>query len=250
MMFRTALLAPLALVATLGACGETAETGDAAAIANGEPIEPIAAPAGQQWSDMVRATDDGGYVMGNPDAPIKLVEFMSITCSHCRTFGEQAFATIKEEYVDSGRVSFEIRNFVRDPLDLTAAMLARCGGETPFFALTEEALGNQDAMFTAAQGLGEARYNQIVQLPAEERFVTLGQELGLIDYFGARGVSADQARGCLANTDAAESLMASTQRAVEQHDVQGTPTFLINGQKVDGTSWPVLETKLKEAGAR
>ncbi|WP_417592480.1 thioredoxin domain-containing protein [Parasphingorhabdus sp.] len=241
-------IAPLALALALTACGEATEgeTG----ISSGSAVEAVEAPAGQKWSETVSKTESGGVVMGNPDAPIKLVEYMSITCSHCKDFGEEAFAPLRDQYVESGRVSFEIRNFVRDPLDLSAAILSRCSGEAPFFPLTEQALGYQATMFEKAQAMGEATYSDILKSAPESRFVRLAEQLGLITFFQQRGISEDQAKACLADTAAAEMLMTNTQKAAEQFDIEGTPTFLINGQKVDGTNWTMIETKLKEAGAR
>ena len=241
-------IAPLAFALALTACGEATE-GETGASASG-PVEAVEAPAGQKWSETVSKTEAGGIVMGNPDAPIKLVEYMSITCSHCKDFGEQAFAPLRDNYVDSGKVSFEIRNFVRDPLDLTAAILSRCGGEAPFFPLTEQALGYQGAMFEKAQGMGEATYSDILKSAPDTRFVRLAEQLGLISFFQQRGISEDQAKACLANTETAETLMNGTQKAAEEYNIEGTPTFLINGQKVEGTNWTMIETKLKEAGAR
>ncbi|MEJ6593775.1 thioredoxin domain-containing protein [Parasphingorhabdus sp.] len=241
-------IALLAFALALTACGEATE-GEAGATSS-TSVETVEAPAGQKWSETVSKTDAGGVVMGNPDAPIKLVEYMSITCSHCKDFGEQAFAPLRDTYVESGRVSFEIRNFVRDPLDLSAAILSRCGGEGPFFPLTEQALGYQGAMFEKAQGMGEATYSDILKSAPESRFVRLAEQLGLIAFFQQRGISADQAKACLADTAAAETLMNNTQKAAEQFNIEGTPTFLLNGQKVEGTNWAMIETKLKEAGAR
>ena len=241
-------IAPLALALALTACGEATESESGAS--STDAVEAVEAPAGQKWSETVSKTDAGGIVMGNPDAPIKLVEYMSITCSHCKDFGEQAFAPLRDNYVDSGKVSFEIRNFVRDPLDLTAAILSRCGGEAPFFPLTEQALGYQGAMFEKAQGMGEATYSDILKSAPDTRFVRLAEQLGLISFFQQRGISEDQAKACLANTETAETLMNGTQKAAEEYNIEGTPTFLINGQKVEGTNWTMIETKLKEAGAR
>ncbi len=241
-------IAPLALALALTACGEATE-GETGA-SSGSAVEAVEAPAGQKWSETVAKTDAGGIVMGNPDAPIKLVEYMSITCSHCKDFGEQAFAPLRDTYVESGRVSFEIRNFVRDPLDLTAAILSRCSGEGPFFPLTEQALGYQATMFEKAQGMGEATYSSILQSDPKVRFVRLAEQLGLISFFQQRGISEDQAKACLADTEVAEKLMAETQKGAEELSIEGTPTFLINGQKVEGTNWAMIETKLKEAGAR
>jgi protein-disulfide isomerase len=241
-------IAPLTFALALTACGEATESETGAS--SSESIEAVAAPAGQKWSETLAKTDAGGIVMGNPDAPIKLVEYMSITCSHCKDFGEQAFLPLRDTYVESGRVSFEIRNFVRDPLDLSAAILSRCGGEGPFFPLTEQALGYQGTMFEKAQAMGEATYSDILKSAPDSRFVRLAEQLGLISFFQQRGISEDQAKTCLADTAAAESLMTATQKAAEEHNIEGTPTFLINGQKIEGTNWTMVETKLKEAGAR
>ncbi len=241
-------IAPLAFALALTACGDATE-GETGA-SSSETVEAVEAPAGQKWSETVAKTEAGGIVMGNPDAPIKLVEYMSITCSHCKDFGEQAFVPLRDNYVESGRVSFEIRNFVRDPLDLSAAILSRCGGEGPFFPLTEQALSYQGTMFEKAQAMGEATYSDILQSAPDARFVRLAEQLGLIAFFQQRGISEDQAKTCLADTEAAESLMNATQKAAEEHNIEGTPTFLLNGQKIDGTNWAMVEAKLKEAGAR
>lgn len=247
-MRKSLSLLPISLALALSACGGGAD--DSAKSGSPETVAEVKAPDGQKWSETVSKTDANGIVMGNPDAPIKLVEYMSITCSHCKDFGEQAFAPLRDNYVDSGRVSFEIRNFVRDPLDLTAAILSRCGGESPFFPLTEQALSNQGAMFEKAQSMGEATYSDILKSAPETRFVRLAEQLGLIAFFQQRGISEDQAKVCLSDAAAAQSLMDGTQKAAEEYNIEGTPTFLINGQKVEGTNWMMIETKLKEAGAR
>lgn len=241
-------LLPITLALLLTGCGDGAET------AKTEPTAAAASaaapPAGQKWSETVSPTDAGGFVMGNPNAPVKLVEYMSLTCSHCRDFGEQAFAPLRDDYVESGKVSFEVRNFVRDPLDLTAAMLSRCGGGGPYFALTEQALSNQAAMFEKAQAIGEPEYNKILQSPAESRFVLLAEKLGLVEFFQERGVATDQAKTCLADSKTAEKLIGDTEKASKELDITATPTFLINGKKIEAANWEMVEAKLKEAGAR
>ncbi len=244
-MLKSLKLAPVALALALTACSGAAET----ETTTGAAVDAVAAPEGQKWSDTVSITEAGGYVMGNPDAAIKLVEYMSITCSHCKDFGEEAFDTIRDDYVNTGKVSFEVRNFVRDPLDLSAAILSQCGGEAAYFPLTKQALGNQAMMFEKAQAMGDAKYNQILQADPKSRFVGLAKELDLISFFQQRGIAADQANACLADEAKAEALMNQTKAAVDDFNIEGTPTFLLNGQKVDGFSWPIVETKLKEAGA-
>jgi len=92
---------------------------------------------------MVTATPEGGFLMGNPKAEVKLVELGSMTCPHCAEFSELADKKLIGEYVKSGRVSFEFRNFVRDGLDMTASLIARCGGTERFFPLTHALFADQ-----------------------------------------------------------------------------------------------------------
>ena len=82
------------------------------------PIEAIKAPNGD-WSKLVSRTPEGGYLMGNPKADVKLVEFGSMSCPHCAEFEEKGAQKLINDYVKTGRVSYEFRNFVRDPLDIT-----------------------------------------------------------------------------------------------------------------------------------
>ena len=120
--------APKALVAVtmalaLAACGSKDE-GAAATAPSGDAIAKIAAPAGQTWADTYTATPEGGYRMGNPDAPIKLVEYGALSCSHCAEFSEASAAELRDDFVASGRVSFEVRFFMLNALDVPATLLA------------------------------------------------------------------------------------------------------------------------------
>lgn len=241
-----ALMLPLAL--TLTACGDKDAASEGAP--DGKPIAAVPAPAGTTWADTVKATADGGFVMGNPDAPIKIVEFASLTCSHCAEFSEKGFPALRDKYVNAGKVSYEIRNYIRDPLDMTAALLARCGGAEPFFPLSDQIFGYQPTLFEKAQGMGEAGYKAAMEAPANQRFVKLGEATGLVEFVMQRGISEDQARQCLADAKNAEKLAQGVQKAGTSYQIEGTPTFLMNGRKLDNvSSWPNLEAKLREAGA-
>ncbi|MBB4641814.1 DsbA family protein [Rhizorhapis suberifaciens] len=247
-MNKITLMSSLALALALTACGDkdTASEG----MPSGKPIAAVPAPAGTNWADTVKATADGGFIMGNPNAPIKIVEFASLTCSHCAEFAEKGFPTLRDKYVNSGKISFEMRNYIRDPLDMTASLLARCGGAEPFFPLSDELFGYQATLFEKAQGLGEAGYKAALESPANERFVKLGQSTGLVEFVMQRGVSEDQAKQCLSDSKSAEKLAENVQKAGATYQIEGTPTFLMNGQKLDNvSSWPALEAKLREAGA-
>jgi protein-disulfide isomerase len=247
---RRSLIAAAALPLALGlaACGS--EKKDEAAGLSGTPIAKIAPPAGKSWADMVVKTPEGGYRMGNPAAPIKLVEYGSLTCPHCAEVAEKGSAELRDQFVASGRVSFEFRNFVRDPIDLTAAMLTRCGSPESYFALTDQAFANQPAMMENIQKAGEPAYQAAMQRPDNQRALAMAQLTGLTDFFAARGISKDQAAACLGNTAEAQALAKRTQEQTEQYKLEGTPTFLVNGDVIGSMGWEELRAKLQSLGAR
>jgi protein-disulfide isomerase len=117
----SAMIGSIALA--LAACSSADEgEGDIA----GEAIAAIPAPDGQEWTDVVAVTEAGGYLVGNPDAPLKLIEYASHTCGACANFSVNGSPPLKNDYVSTGVVSIELRNLVRDPIDLTIAALVRC----------------------------------------------------------------------------------------------------------------------------
>jgi protein-disulfide isomerase len=233
----------------LGACGKADSSADTAT-ASGAPIARVTSPQGQAWSDVVARTPEGGYRMGNPDAPIKLIEYASLTCPHCAEFAAESGEELRGDFVDSGRVSFEFRNFVRDPIDLAGALLTRCGAPETFFPLTHEVFTSQQSIFQKAQGAGEDAFAKAAALPGNQRFIALAQLTGMIDLFAARGIARNQAEACLADAGAAEALAKATEQQGKEFGVEGTPTFLINGTKADTTDWKELKTRLEAMGAR
>src|SRR5690554_5414393 len=135
---RQTLLAAAAapLILALAACGSGEET-----TSSSEPIAAVAAPDGQSWLETAAVTPEGGNVVGNPNAPIKLVEYASHTCPACAAFAQESAGQI-DKFVESRVVSFEIRNQIHDPLDLTLAMMVRCGEPTAFHPLATHAWAN------------------------------------------------------------------------------------------------------------
>jgi protein-disulfide isomerase len=88
-----------------------------------------------------------------PAAPLKLVEYASFTCSHCAQFAEEGFPALLRDHVRSGRLSFEFRNFVRDPYDMAAALVARCASPANFFPLTHRIFETREQWIAKFQGL-------------------------------------------------------------------------------------------------
>lgn len=237
------LTLPLAMA--LAACGsDEAATG----APSGDPIAEIPAAAGASWLETTTVSPEDGYILGNPDAPLKLVEYVSHTCGHCATYAGESAGNI-DPYIASGRVSVEIRNQIHDPLDLTMAMLVRCGAPESFHPLAKQGWENLNTIISAAQANGEA-LNAAMQQAPEKRYQAIAETAGLIDFFAARGLPRDTALQCLADSAKAETIATNSQTQSTELGVTGTPTFFINGSRIDGTNWESVETALKAAGAR
>ena len=233
------------LVASLAACGGK-EDGNVSAPA-AAPVAGKTAPAGTTWADTVAQTPDG-YRMGNPDAPVKISEYASYTCSHCRDFAKESAEPLRA-MVNSGKVSYELRNFVRDPIDLSMVLLARCSGKDPFFPLSEQFFGYQEEMFKKVQGAGDAAYQAAMRASPQQRLNRIADLAGLVDFAKARGIAEDQARMCLSDTANAEKLAKAVEEASKKYNIQGTPTLLINGAVVENvTTWDQMKAKLRQSG--
>jgi protein-disulfide isomerase len=240
-----ATLLPLAL--GLAACGKKDDAGTGAAA--GAPIAAVAPPAGKTWSDVIAPTPDGGYRMGNPGAAIKVVEYGSLTCPHCAEFAKESNEQLAP-FVDSGRVSFEFRNFVRDAIDMTAALVTRCGPPESYFALTHAAFANQTAMFDKIKAAGDPAFKAAVEQPDAKRFPALAQLTGLDEFAASHGIAKDKAAVCLADSATASTLAKGTETATKDKGIDATPTLFVNDEKLDTPLWSDLKAKLENMGAR
>lgn len=245
---RALLLAALPLTLGLAACDKK---GDAASgdVASSEPIAKIAAPAGKSWTETFAPTPEGGYLMGNPNAPIKLIEFGALSCSHCAAFSKEGFPKLRDEYIASGRVSYELRLFLLNALDMPAALLATCGSPEAVIPLSEQFWEWQPNMFANLQK-DDAAFQQVSNLPVEQRFAGIAQLGGMSEFFASRGIAAAQGSACLADTAKATKLATTNDQWSKEYDITGTPTFFLNGSKTGVAEWAQLEPLLQKAGAR
>lgn len=243
------ILAPLVALA-LASCGGSG--GEEKGALKGGPVAAVAPPAGKQWLEVVKKTEQGGYLIGNPDAKVKLIEFGSLTCHVCADFATQSGEEFHEKYINTGKVAFEFRNFVRDELDLIAARITRCGADEAMYPLTEQFMAFQPTMFENLKGVeNDAALNaKIGALKGGDRFFAVAEAAGIIDFFAQRGVSRDQAKACLSDQKEMDRLAELTSEYGKNYTISGTPTFYLNGNKIDVTAWTAVKGKLQEAGAR
>lgn len=217
-------------------------------------LEPVKPPPGGDWTEIVSPTAAGGFLMGNPQAKVQLIEYGSMTCPHCRSFDETGASPLIDTYVKSGQVSYEFRNYVRDAFDLTASLIARCNGAKGFFPLERALYKDQVNWIGRIQGVPQAQIEQLQNLPPNQQFLEIGKLAGFQDWAALRGIPQAKSAQCLTNTAEVDRLVKMTGDATDQFpDFPGTPTFIINGKMVDlGPTtekevWPKLEAKIREA---
>ena len=187
--------------------------------------------------------------MGNPNAKVKLVEYGSLTCPHCREFDEKGAPSLIDNYVKKGLVSWEFRNFVRDPYDITASLIARCGGPSSVFGLTRALYADQPNWIGKIQATDQATMQSMQSMSAQQQFAKIAELAGLPEFAALRGLPKAKTAACLADQAEASRLVQMNSDAVAQFpQFPGTPTFLMNGKIIDKVAtWELLEPKLKEA---
>jgi protein-disulfide isomerase len=239
------LLAAAAAIFASAAC-DAKKTSDGAANATvvAKPVKP---PANGDWSQLVSTTPAGGFLMGNPNAKLKLVEYGSMTCPHCREFDEKGVPALIAKYVRPGRVSYEFRNFVRDPYDLTAALIARCNGVKSFFPLTRALYKDQPNWVGKLQTVQPQQLEALQNLGPDRQFVEIAKLAGFQQWGAMRGVPTARSTACLRNEGDVNRLVQMNSDATSQYDVPGTPAFIVNGKLAEGATWEALEPQLRSA---
>jgi protein-disulfide isomerase len=204
------------------------------------------AAASADWTQTVVLTPEGGYRMGNPDAKVKLVEFASFTCGVCQMFHKES-ARLKSDYVKSGRVSLEYRPFMLNIYDFAATKLAMCEGPGRFFTWADQLFTNKEAWITPFGKLTEADINPLRSLPPGEQVKGLALAGQLDQFAKARGLPGAKFEACMSDQAAFEQLTKRQQVATDTYQIAGTPTFLMNGKKIEGTTWAQIEPQIKDA---
>lgn len=209
---------------------------------------PANSQAGTDWTQRVTMSKEGGHVLGNPLARKRLVEYVSYTCPHCATYSAQSADILEKQYVTQGKVSIEVRNFVRDPFDLAAALLSRCGSPKKFFGNHRAILAAQKNWVGRAQSADAATKKRWQDPDLTKRLQSIASDVGLRALMNNRGYDDAALNTCLANAAERDRLIEMTRIAATEHKVTGTPGFLLNDKYLPKThSWGVLEPKLRNA---
>ena len=168
-------------------------------------------------------------VLGAADAPVTVIEYASMTCPHCARFNTMALPTLKEEYIAAGKVRLIYRDFPLDELALKAAMVARCGGADRYFGFVEAIYTQQEQWTSAPDPV--AALKQLVQ---------------------PGGLSSADVDACLADKKLEDAILQRQLAGQNEHEVDSTPTFVVNGENHigmdDPDEWRQLLDPLVAAG--
>lgn len=161
--------------------------------------------------------------LGKSEAPVTIVEYASMTCTHCAAFYANTYPTLKGRYIDTGKVRFILREFPLDPLATAGFMLARCAGDDKRNAIV-------DLLFA------QQRNWAFTEKPVES----------LANLVKQAGVGQESFEACLKDQDLYDKINKVRDRAAEKFGVSATPTFFINGKKQNGELTPEALDQLLE----
>lgn len=151
------------------------------------------------------------FSVGDPKAPVTIIEYASLTCGHCSNFHKTAYQDLKKNYIDTGKVRFVFRDFPLDGLAMAGALLARCAPGDRGSKLIDMMFKNQDTWVRAEK-------------PIEP----------LKGYAQMAGMSSDDVDACLKNESILKTIRDVQNTATNLYKVQSTPTFFIEDEKVEG----------------
>jgi protein-disulfide isomerase len=250
MKVRTLLACAISVLA-LAACNNKNSNGTQAAATDSQvTITQANPPPGGDWSDVVNATA-AGAMMGNPNAKVKLIEIGSLSCPHCKEFDDEGVPPLIQNYIKTGKVSWEFRPYIiHGPVDMAANLIVRCNGVKTFFPLVQAMYKDQPTWMAKIEATPPDKLNQLQNLPTNQTFVAIANVLGFQDWAAARGVPQAKSNQCLSDEQRINNEVQLTSDVSNQYpDFVGTPSFIINGtmQPKEVTTWKLLKPKLDAA---
>lgn len=212
----------------------------AAAVGGAMLLRPERAPEGllpgmaanaQAAEATATATAEAGYdvqemVLGDPDSPVELIEYSSFTCPHCRNLHTNLVPQLIADYVDTNRIRYVYREVYFDPPGLWASMVARCAGPERFFGVVD-LIYDQQPEWTQGRGRDIA-----------DALRRIGRTAGLTN---------EELDACLTNEPMAQALLARYEENMSVHEIEGTPTLVINDVVYSNMSYADLSALLDDA---
>ncbi len=166
------------------------------------------------------ATEAKTYALGDPNAPIKVKEFASLSCSHCADFHTNILPEVKKELIDTGKVYFEFVHFPLNAPAMDGALVALCMPEARYHQFVSFLFENQ------TKWAFDANYRNILKQNAK-----------------LLGASEDKLDACLADEKKKQEIVKNMQDASAKHNIQSTPSFVVNDKVTFSGALPFDEFK-------
>lgn len=165
--------------------------------------------------------------LGDPNAPITIIEYASMTCSHCAEFHNKTYPDLKKNYIETGEVKFIFREFPLDKLAMATSMLARCVDNEISMAFIEILFKNRD------KWISENALNELKNFSKQA------------------GLDSNEFDACLNNQQLLDDLIAGKEKAIEDYKINSTPSFIINGEVVSGNKpYSFFKSKIEQILAK
>jgi protein-disulfide isomerase len=216
----------------------------AAAPAARKALRPIAAKP-VAWTKRVVVTAEGGFLVGNPAARAKLIEYGSLSCPYCQRFHQEAIAGLRAR-IATGGTSFEFRPFAVHSADPILHALLRCAGPARFIKFSDDFYDGQATLAAAYEAWAEANPTTNPNATAADRIKFTGQ-WGFTAFAATHGLTRAQVAACVSNAAAIQLQQQREDKANTDFGVAGTPTFLLNGRKLETYAWPEIDQAITAA---
>ncbi|HVZ69460.1 MAG TPA: DsbA family protein [Rhizomicrobium sp.] len=189
----------------------------------GAPSADSALPESGERANVTLSSDD--RTLGNPKAPILMVEYAALTCPHCAHFNETVFPKLKAKYIDTGKVYYVFRVFPLSSVDLAAESLARCMPAESYFNFVDLLFKNQVSW--------------------DPEYQPLNVHDGILQVARIAGMGGDQADKCMQDKAQLERASKVGADGQKRYNITGTPTFVVNGKVHGGQyDWESLQKEL------
>ncbi len=156
---------------------------------------------------------EGDMVLGSPKAKVQVVEYASLSCTHCAHWNNEVFPVFKKQFIDTGKVRYVFREFLTQPYEFAAAgyLLARRVGPARYFEVTDAIFRQQAAIFQSEDLWG-----------------------GLLKIGKSFGLTETQFTAALQDKAALDVVNARIAKAGQRDSIEVTPTFFVNGERLEG----------------
>ncbi len=219
----TRLIALFAIGAAVAAVAVIGWNYYQASVDQTELVETESGKTDPSMIELMQAGPLEEMVVGSEDAPNTIVEYASLTCSHCAKFQTEVFPELKTKYIDTGKAKYILREFPLDGLAVAAFMVARCSDR--YYPMID-ALFETQSVWALQGSEGKDKLLQIAR---------------------QAGFSKERFDECIADKELFDKIVAVRDRGHEAFQIDSTPTFFVNGKRLSGHKIEDFDDVLKGA---